>query len=209
MNPENLRRDINDLLAVQQAIDVNIIMSVTNKAGIITAVNKRFCEISQYEEYELIGKSHNLINSGYHPKIFFSMMWKTIKAGDTWHNEIKNRAKDGSFYWVDTVIVPVFDNSQQVHQYLSLRVLITDKKEADTALTNAAFTVSHKIRHPLVNMQALLTLCDQGKAPLEDLRELSQLMQMELDKIDKLTRQMANDLHDYKMKLEFKSQSMQ
>ena len=209
MNPEYLRLDIKDLLAVQQAIDVNIIMSVTNKAGITTAVNKRFCEISQYEEDELLGKSHNVINSGYHPKIFFSTMWKTIAAGKTWHNEIKNRAKDGSFYWVDTVIVPVFDNNHQIHQYLSLRILITDKKEADTALTNAVFTVSHKIRHPLVNMQALLTLCEHGNASQEDIRELSQLMQAELDKIDTLTRQMANDLHDYKMKLEFKAQSMQ
>jgi PAS domain S-box-containing protein len=209
MSPENIRMDVKDLLAVQQAIDVNIIMSVTNKAGIIIAVNQRFCEISQYEESELIGKSHNVVNSGYHPKIFFSMMWKTIAAGNTWHNEIKKKAKDGSFYWVDTVIVPVFDNNQKIHQYLSLRVLITDKKEADTALTNAAFTVSHKIRHPLVNMQALLTLCEHGNASKEDLKELSQLMQTELDKIDKLTRQMANDLYDYKMKLEFKSQSMQ
>jgi PAS domain S-box-containing protein len=205
MSPEYLSKNIQDLIAVQQAIDINIIMSVTNKRGIITVVNKRFCEISQYSEDELVGKSHNVINSGYHPKAFFTSMSKTISSGKTWHAEIKNKAKDGSFYWVDTVIVPVCDSSGQVQQYLSLRVVITDKKEADAALTDAVFTVSHKIRHPLVNMQALVTLCTHGSASNEEIKEFYRLIQQELDKIDALTRQMANDLHDYKMRLGFKS----
>jgi PAS domain S-box-containing protein len=202
MNADHTSKNItaSDLIAIQQAIDVNIIMSVTNQKGIIVAVNKKFCEISQYREDELLGKSHNVINSGYHPKSFFSGLWKTIAAGNTWQGEIKNKAKDGSFYWVDTVIVPVFDGGGHIRQYLSLRIVITDKKEADAALTNAVFTVSHKIRHPLVNMQALLPLLQNSTSQAE-IKEISHLMQQELEKIDVLTRQMASDLHDYKMRL--------
>ncbi len=204
MSPEYLRKNIKDLFAVQQAIDVNIIMSVTNKKGIIMAVNKKFCEVSQYEESELVGKSHNVINSGWHNKSFFTEMWKVMHEGKTWHGEIKNKAKDGSYYWVDTVIVPVFDKAGQIQQYLSLRVVITDKKEAEAALTSAVFTVSHQIRHPLVNMQGLVANCSNENASTEEIKQSCDLMKHELDKMDALTRQMAKDLHEYKMRLKFK-----
>ncbi len=118
------------LIAFQQAINLSIISSVTDKSGIITSVNKKFCEISQYNEEELIGKSHRIINSGYHTKDFFKEMWMTINSGKSWTGEIRNKAKDGSYYWVETVIVPVFINNV-IEEFLSLRILITSRKEAE------------------------------------------------------------------------------
>jgi PAS domain S-box-containing protein len=202
--PETLRKRIKRLLAVERAIDLNMLMSVTNKQGIILSANERFCEISQYDESELVGKSHNIINSGHHPKSFFTDMWKSIAAGKAWRGEIKNKAKDGSYYWVDTVIVPIFDDSEDIIEFLSLRVLITGRKEAELALADAAFTISHKIRQPFVNMQALLTVLLLEEMPFEEMKNMAKLMQFELEKIDALTRRMALDMHNYKTGLNLK-----
>lgn len=204
METENKEQAAMDMFAFQRALDINIIMSVTDRKGIIISVNKRFCEVSQYNEEELVGKSHNVINSGFHSKDFFATLWKVIMSGNVWHGEIKNRAKDGSYYWVDTVIVPVFDNNEKIQQFLSLRVLITDRKEAELALAQATFTLSHKIRHPLVNMQALLTICLQDEISKQELKQMADLMQTELNKMDMLTRQMAADLDNYKKNLSIK-----
>ncbi len=204
MNLGNQDKALENLLAVQRALDINIIMSVTDRKGIIVSANKKFCEISQFGESELVGRSHNIINSGYHSKAFFTGLWKTILGGSVWHGEIKNRAKDGSFYWVDTVIVPVFDEDKKIQQFLSLRTLITDKKEAELALEEVTFTISHKIRQPLVNMQALIILSSVEGTSNVELKEMAAYMQSELDRMDALTREMALDLDRYKKKLAFK-----
>ncbi len=208
MKVQTPRNRVKKLLAFEQAIDLNILMSVTDKYGIIIAANKKFCEISQYEEHELIGKSHNIINSGYHPKSFFKDMWKTILSRNAWQGEIKNKAKDGSYYWVDTVIVPICDDDNMIEEFLSLRILITNRKEAEIALTETAFIISHKIRQPYVNMQALLTVLMLEDLPKEDIKRMARLMQNELEKIDELTRQMALDLHNYKIKIEAKQNKL-
>lgn len=129
---ENTGTDINQwLYAIQKAVDSNIICSITDNKGTIVYVNKKFCEISKYAKDELLGQNHNIINSAHHPKAFFKDMWKTIGKGNAWHNEVKNKAKDGSFYWVDTVIMPVKSNDGKKLQYLSLRTDITEKKEQE------------------------------------------------------------------------------
>ena len=135
MNEENnklsLFNNFGLLQAYEQAIDENIISSITDINGVIVHANNQFCEVSQYTPSEVIGQNHRIINSGHHSEIFFKDMWKTISRGNVWHNELMNKAKDGSIYWVDTVIVPIKNEFKIITHYLSLRTLITKRKELE------------------------------------------------------------------------------
>lgn len=200
MRPQTLENRINRLIAFESAIDDNIMLSVTDEAGIILYVNKKFCAVTQYREDELLDKNHNLLNAGHHPKSFFADMWNTVTAGNTWKGEIKNKCKNGQYYWADAVIVPT-QGENNTTEYLCMAVLVTQRKEAETALTDAAFILSHKIRQPFVNMQALLTFIMLEDMPIDEIKGMAKLMQAELTKIDDLTRQMALDLHSYRQQL--------
>ncbi len=120
--------EINDY---NQVLNKNAIIARTDTAGNITYVNDLFCEISGYEVEELIGKNHRMINSGIHSKDFFKNMWDTISSGKIWRGEIRNRAKDGSLYWVDSTLLPIKDHFGKTKEYLAIRYNITDKKETE------------------------------------------------------------------------------
>ncbi|MDE3143721.1 MAG: PAS domain S-box protein, partial [Bacteroidota bacterium] len=122
------------LQAYQSSVNEGSIVSITDLKGKIIYANDKFCEVSKYSKRELIGSTHRIINSGYHDKYFFSGMWQTITSGKPWRGEIKNKSKDGNYYWVDTVITPVFNSQQQIHQYLSVRNIITKQKEQEEEL---------------------------------------------------------------------------
>jgi len=125
------------LHAYQTAVNEAAIVSITDIKGNIVYVNQMFVDISKYTEADLLGRNHRLINSGYHDKAFFRNMWKDISAGKSWRGEIRNRAKDGTYYWVDTVITPIVDKKGRIFQYLSIRNLITAQKENEQHLLNA------------------------------------------------------------------------
>jgi len=199
MKPPTLRKRIDRLLAFEQAIDLNILLSITDREGTILSANNKFCETSQYTEAELTGKNHNIVNADHHPKSFFAEMWNVLLGGHAWKGEIKNKCKDGTYYWVDAVIVPVTTTGNNISEFLSLSVIISKTKETELALADAAFTLSHKIRQPFVNMQALLTFILLEDMPMDEIKRMAKIMQAELEKIDHLTRQMALDMHNYKI----------
>lgn len=112
------------------AVDAAAIFSETDKSGIITYVNEQFCDISGYSAQELIGQNHRILNSGQHPPEFFIDMWKKVSRGQVWKGEICNRKKDGSLYWVESTIVPMYDDaSQRVQKYVSIRFDVTEKRK--------------------------------------------------------------------------------
>lgn len=171
---ENLRASIKEVIDLKSALDEHAIVAITNAQGRITFVNEKFCAISKFARDELVGQDHRLINSGHHPGEFIRDLWITISHGRVWHGEIRNRAKDGSFYWVDTTIVPFLNEGGKPRQYVAIRADITERKLAEervaqlnsdleqrvvarTAQLESAnkeleafsYTVSHDLRAPL------------------------------------------------------------
>lgn len=121
-----------------KVLDDAAIVSETDKKGLITFANDRFCQISGYTREELMGKDHRIVNSEHHPRSFFVEMWKTISSGQVWQGEIKNQAKSGNYYWVETTISPIFDPEGNLVKYIAIRIDITERKDAEARLEQLA-----------------------------------------------------------------------
>ena len=125
------------LSGLLSALDQTALVSMTDVDGDIIYANKKFVEISKYPLYELMGQNHRILKSGAQPQSLFIELWDTISHGKIWRGEIKNKAKDGTFYWVDTSIAPIIGTGGATERYISVRFLITDKKEHEQQLQKA------------------------------------------------------------------------
>ncbi len=161
----DLRVRTKDLADVNFAINHSAIVATTDTRGRITYVNDKFCEISRYGREELLGQDHRILNSGHHPKEFIRDLWTTIANGGIWRGELRNRAKDGSVYWVDTTIVPFLDDRGKPYQYMALRYEITARKtseerlreqEALARLGQMAAVVAHEVKNPIAGIRGAL-----------------------------------------------------
>jgi PAS domain S-box-containing protein len=126
-----------ELANFKLALDQAAIVAITDAQGVITYANDRFCEISGYTQAEIIGQTHRLIKSEVHPPEFFQNLWQTVSRGEIWRAEVCNRAKNGRLYWVDTTVVPFLDAQGKPFQYLAIRVDISDRKQAELALSRS------------------------------------------------------------------------
>lgn len=171
-------------------LDKLSIVAITDKHGEIVYVNDKFCQISQYSRTELLGSTHKIVNSGYHPKSFFKDLWKTIASGEMWRGEIRNKAKDGSFYWVDTFIFPEMDEHNKVRHYYSIRIDITRRKlqeqeliKRKEELEDIALMQSHQVRRPVANILGLIDLFE--KQELNDInRTLYQMLKQSVTELE-------------------------
>lgn len=152
------------------ALDESAIVAITDTKGDIIYVNDKFCEISQYSREELIGQNHRIINSGHHDRDFFKRLWQTIGNGQIWRGDIKNRAKNGSYYWVSTTIVPYLNEKGKPYQYVAIRFDTTKQKELEDdlkarsqQLEDFCFIVSHNLRSPLSNLLLLTSMIENSQ----------------------------------------------
>ena len=120
--------------ALLWALNETALVSLTDDKGNILYANDKFVNISKYSRDELIGQNHRILKSGKQPNSLFNNLWTTISSGQTWRGEILNKAKDDSYYWVDTSIAPILNKRGKPVNYISVRFLITDKKHASERL---------------------------------------------------------------------------
>jgi PAS domain S-box-containing protein len=188
-----LKNSLKEVSDYKEALDETSIIAITDQKGIIKKVNSNFCKISKYNESELIGQDHRILNSGYHSKEFIAEMWQTITKGKKWKGELKNKAKDGTYYWVDTTIVPFMNEKEKPYQYLAIRVDITKRKESEDKLisTNKELELfnyisSHDLQAPLRHIQNFASrimddesqnLSEKGKTYFEKINSSANRMQ--------------------------------
>jgi len=199
-----LESSLKELADIKFALDQSTIVAITDQRGIINYVNDEFCRISKYSSEELLGEDHRIINSGYHPKEFIRELWTTIAAGQVWKGELRNRAKDGSIYWVDTTIVPFLNSEGKPYQYVAIRHDITQRKLAEEQVLQQAAELqraaqlsfvgelaaglAHEIKNPLAGIQGAVDILIRRRDKNDPEREALEGMRHEVERIDNTVR---------------------
>ncbi len=199
-----LERSLKELDDIKFALDQSTIVAITDQRGIINYVNDEFCRISKYSRDELLGQDHRIINSGYHSKDFIRNLWTTIASGQVWKGELRNQAKDGSIYWVDTTIVPFLNSDGKPYQYVAIRHEITSRKLAEEQIlqqaaelqraTQLSFVgelaagLAHEIKNPLAGIQGAVDILIRRRDKNDPELEALEGMRHEVERIDNTVR---------------------
>ncbi|QIM16856.1 EAL domain-containing protein [Leucobacter insecticola] len=133
------REILDDIL---YALDTYTVVTITDRHGVITYANDRFCELAKYSREELVGQTHKLVSSGLHDPELYAELWSTIRSGNHWRGLLCNRAKDGSYYWLETLIVPILDESGTPDRYISIRSEATERHLAQERVKQLAYVDS-------------------------------------------------------------------
>lgn len=191
------------LRAYKEIIDINAICSVTNPEGKIIYVNDKFCEISKYSREELLGQDHRIVNSNYHPSSTFKELWDTIKSGKVWRSDVKSRAKDGTYFWLDSTIVPIHDENGVITEYFSLRTPIDDRKRIEEEqkeyvknLEKMLFMVSHEVRHPVSQILGIVQILQDYSTVDEECTELISALKVSAEDLDIFIKRLSSFMHE-------------
>ncbi len=184
---ERLRVSLKENKELMDAMDEHAIVAITDRQGRIISVNDRFCSISKYSREELLGQDHRIINSAYHSKAFFNDLWSTITSGRVWHGELRNRAKDGSIYWMDTTIVPFLDDEGKPRQYVAIRTDITEHRRMQELLEKEGHnkdqflaTLAHELRNPLAPLRNGIQILEFAQQDEELARSTREMMERQM-----------------------------
>jgi PAS domain S-box-containing protein len=190
----------------QQAIDLNIICSITNLEGVIIYTNSKFCEVSKFSKEELMGQNHRIVSSGFHPAAFFENMWNTILKGDIWQGEVKSKAKDGTYFWLHNTILPVFDQNGSITQFFSMRMSIDEKKNAEEekiahllSLEEMLFMTSHKVRQPIANILGLANQLEENTNSADDTLKIINYIKESAVALDAFTKELTTFIYEVKI----------